>query len=244
MLRNAMPRVYELRDLIDDPSAPGAYFQNFDQSICEEPSKKQAWLAHENGFQKLDLKSWQFLKDEASNYLIHHAANGRAWEQLISVLNQARAHNYLVDKGYTSVCFIPRARTKTPDLCGEYGGHKVLCEVKTIQISDHEANCRHTGKGRTISNWLGENFLKKLHSHLLKAKSQMESYDGAADVKRICFFVINFDDAFAEYKTEYFTQLDQYLAAQAVSGIDIVFYNQRTAFHCAIVMTHAVVVNE
>ena len=247
MFRNAMPRVYELRDLIESPSAPDAYFQNFDQSICEEPSKKQAWLAWENKLQKLDLVSWHFLKTEAGPYLNKRETNGRGWEQLFSILNQAHAYNYLVDQGCASVHFIPRADAqgqKTPDLYGVCDGRRVLCEVKTIHISKDEATCRQTQQGRSISNGLNAGFLKKFHDDLHKANDQIESYDGAADVKRIAFFVINFDDAFAEYKTEYFAQLDQYLAAHPISGIDIVFYNQWTACHCAIAMEHAVVVNE
>jgi hypothetical protein len=86
-----MPRVDELRALIDDPSKPSAYFQNFDESVCAEPSAGGVWLAREREFQRLDPASWEFLKAEARPYLTARDAKGRGWEQLIAILNQARA---------------------------------------------------------------------------------------------------------------------------------------------------------
>lgn len=142
MSREELPRVHELRDLINDPTATGAYFQDFDNSIRDEPSKKQAWLTWEQEFQRLDPDSWKFLKNEALPYLTKWDANGRGWQQLIAILNQARAYNFLVGAGCSRVRFIPRASQKgrkTPDLEGEENGRKVLCEVKTVNVSDAES---------------------------------------------------------------------------------------------------------
>ena len=247
MFRNEMPRVYELRDLIDDPLSPCAYFQNFDTSICDDdPSKKQTWLAREEAFQKLDLESWSFLKSEAFPYLTAQDPNGRGWEQLISILNQAYAYNYLVDQGCLVVRFIPRADKagqETPDLCGVYKGRKVLCEVKTMQVSENEATCRQAQQGRVITNILSGGFLNKLHHDLCKAKKQLASYASAEDTKRIVFLIINFDDALGEYKAGYYAQIDQYLATASFPDIDIVLYNQWTPFHAKMSMKHAIVVN-
>lgn len=240
-----MPRVYELRDLITDPLNPRAYFQNFDESIRNEPSKKRVWLAREQEFQRLDSKSWQFLKNEALPYLITRDAR-RGWHQLIDILSQARAHNYLIDKGCMEVRFIPRSKTggeETPDLEGTLDGMKVVCEIKTVNISDAEAIRRQTGGVGAIRNSLDQGFLGKLMSDLFKAGSQMESY-GGKDARRIAFVVCNFDDSFGEYKVDYFEQIDRYLMANPTPCTDIVFYNQRTVFHCDVSMQNAVVVNE
>jgi hypothetical protein len=246
-----MPRVYELRDLITDPSNPCTYFQNFDDSIRDErstgfSSKKQVWLARERELQRLDPESWQFLKSEARCYLmVRHPERG--WEQLISILNQARGYIYLRDEGCLDVRFIPKSNIKgqeTPELEGVLNGITVLCEVKTVHISDAEATRRHTGGVGDITNSLGKGFFDKLRGHLCKAKSQMESYESKEDVRRIVFIVLNFDDFFAEYKAEYFGQIDRYLTTRPISGIDIVFYNQKTVFHCHVAMQNAVVVNE
>lgn len=186
MSRKEMPRVYELRDLIDDPSKPSAYFQNFDSLLRDEPSKKLTWLAREREFQRLDAESWQRLKDEALPFLTAHNAKGRGWEQLISILNQARAHNYLVDHGCSQVRFIPRSQKqgqKTPDLGAELNGQKVLCEVKTINISEAEAHKRQTGVAGSTSNFLDEAFFKKLESTLHEAKCQIDAYDGRVEAR-------------------------------------------------------------
>lgn len=247
MFRKEMPRVYELRDLIDDPSASCAYFQDFDDSIRDDPSKKNFWLAREREFQRLDPDSWQLLKSEAAPHLTTRCLNGRGWQQLISILNQARAHNYLIDNGCMRVRFIPRSKTqgqKTPDLEGELNGKKVLCEVKTINISEDEVTRRQTGEVMTITNLLETGFFNKLMSDLYMAKTQMELYDGSICARHIAFVLFNFDDFLAEYKSHYFEQIDRHLGDNPISGIEIVFYNQGTAFHCPVVMRHAVVVTE
>ncbi len=246
MFRHEMPRVYELIGLILDPFRHEAYFQDFDKSIRDEPSKKQVWLAREREFQRLDMDSWQFLKSEALPYLTTRDAM-RGWEQLISILNQARAHNYLIDEGYVQVCFIPPSRIdgqKTPDLEGKLDGRKVLCEVKTVNISDAEATRRQTGGLVPRADSVVVGLFKKLRSDLLIAKGQMDSYDGSPQVRRIAFVVLNFDDFLAEYKENYFKQIDKYLVAEPIPDLDIVFYNQRTAIHVPVVMSHASVVNE
>ena len=245
MFRTEMPRVYELRDLIAEPSNPSAYFQDFDDSVRDEPSKKLVWLAREREFQRLDDESWQFLKNEALPYLVARDAK-RGWQQLIAILNQARAHNYLIDRGCVGVRFIPRSKTEgeeTPDIEGTIDGTKVLCEVKTVSISDVEADRRKTGGVGFILRSLDQGFFRKLTSDLCKAESQMKSYAGE-DTIRIAFVILNFDDFLGEYKTEYHEQIDQYLATRPIPSLEVVFYNQKTAFHCQVVMQNAVVINE
>jgi hypothetical protein len=247
MCRGELPRVYELLDLIDDPSKASAYFRNFDASLRDEPSKKRTWLAREGEFERLDAEAWEHLKGEALSYLTARDAKGRGWEQLISILNQARAHNYLTEIGCSQVRFIPRAKRRgqeTPDLEGDLNGQRVLCEVKTINRSQSEVDKRQAGRAGSTTNFLDAAFFRKLDSDLKKAKRQMDAFDGAEEVKRIAFIVINFDEWLGEYKSDYFAQIDQHLSSDQVSGIDIVFYNQRTAFHAHVSMVHAHVLNE
>jgi hypothetical protein len=119
-----------------------------------------------------------------------------------------------------------------------------LCEVKTVNISEAEAIRRKIGGEGSTAACLDEGFFNKLRVDVLTAKKQMESYDASGYVRRIVFIVVNFDDFLAEYKTDYFCQIDQYLAGDCIPGIDIVFYNQRTVFHFQVVMQNAVVINE
>jgi hypothetical protein len=171
----------------------------------------------------------------------------RGWEQLISILNQARAHNYLCALGCLKVHFIPRSTIngkKTPDLEGVLNGLQILCEVKTIHRSDVEVTRVHAGRVGSSIIALEEGFFRKLNADLRKAKDQMEAYASTGDVRRLAFVVPHFDDDLGEYKDKYYAQIDQYLAANPLPGVEVVFYNQRTAFHDPATMQNAVVVNE
>ena len=247
MFRKELSRVYELLDLVEDPSAPSAYVQDFDNSIRNEPLKKQVWLAREQELQGLDPASWEFLKKEVRPHLTKRDPKGRGWQQLITILNQAAAYNFLRVIGYSKVQFIPRAtqtRAETPDLQGELGCLKVLCEVKTINVSDDEAVARQNATTRTRADRLEPGFFEKLMSDLKKAKAQMDAYDDGTNARRIAYIVINFDDLLGEYKELYYRQIDRYLAENLVPGIEVVLHNQKTCFHKSIAMTSATVFNE
>jgi hypothetical protein len=242
-----MPRVNELRALIDAPANPSAYFRDFDESIRVEPSKKQVWLAREIEFQRLDSASWEFLKAEARPYLTACDAEGRGWEQLISILNQARAYNYLIDRGCSGVSFIPRAKRqgqKTPDLQAVENGGDILCEVKTINISRNEVNRRHSGEAGSTTNVLPDAFFNKLDTTILNATNQLAVRNFTGNAKLLVFAVINFDDFLCEYKMDYFDQIDRHIGQTLRANLEIVFFNQRTTFHRNISMRHAQVVNE
>lgn len=269
MCRNELPRVYELLDLIQDPNQAGAYFKDFDNSIRDEPSKKRVWLEREQTFQKLDSDAWEFLIDKAKRYLSVNDSNGRGWHQLVDILNEAYAYRFLKDNGYTNVEFIPESSLKSPELKAEKNGCKVLCEVKTINISDDEAFAREearrrregtataitdpiTGRpdpkiinklARIIEDQLDAGFFSKLMSKIEHAKRQMEAYADGTNVKRIVYIIISFDDFLGEYKKQYYLQIDQYLAKNLPPGIEVVFHNQRTPIHEPITMTSATVIN-
>jgi hypothetical protein len=245
MFRKELPRVYELRDQIEEPGSPSAFFQNLDDSLRVLPSKMRRFRALENDLQGFDLDSWEFFKKEALPCLTTRDET-RGWHQLVCMLNQAPAYNYLKRIGCSSIRFVPpssRAGVKTPDLQGVLDSTKVLCEVKTINISDKEATARHTGTGRETKAQLEQGFFNKLMSHLTQAKEQLEARDAGKEARRIAYIIINFDDFLAEYKEEYFQQIDQYLSNNTVLGIEIVFHNQVTCFHKTITMKSATVFN-
>ena len=244
MFRTQMPRIYELRDLIDNPTSPDAYFQNLDKNVQDSPHHvRQIYLCWENELQGLDDDAWEFLKSEASPYLIHKDPSGRGWQQLFDILNQARAYNYLKAIGSSNVRFIPRAESRTPDLEGVLDSGRVLCEVKTINISQKEVRAREEFTGRNIANQLDDGFFRKLHSDITEAKDQLHAYDATSEVRYYVYINLCFDDILGECKGEYFRQIDQYLSDSPVPGIDLVFHNDQTPFHKALAMTTAAVVN-
>ena len=245
MSRSELPRVYQLIDLIEECAHPNSYFQNFEHSIEEGVEKRRVWLAREKELQRLDQKAWGFLKNEALPYLTARNHRGRGWEQLISILNQARAYNFLLDIGCSEVKFIPQIEGKeTPDLEAQSNNNPVICEVKTINKSAQEAEARQDGLARKTLAYLDSGFFKKLTSDLEKAKSQMASYNNKPGARHIAFIVINFDDLLGEYKTNYYKEIDQHLAVMPVAEIEIVLFNQKTCFHNDVNMKNATVVNE
>ena len=245
MSRSEFSRVCQLIDLIEDCSHPDSYFQNFEQTIENEVQKRSVWLAREKELQRLDREAWHFLKNEVFPYLSACNHYGRGWEQLISILNQARAYNFLLDLGCSEIRFIPRIKGKeTPDLEATLDDNPIICEVKTINKSIQEVKARQRGEARKISASLEPEFFNKIISALRKAKSQMASYNNAPKVRHIAFMVINFDDLLGEYKTNYYEEIDRYLDRMDIGEIEVVFFNQKTCFHNDLHMKKATVVNE
>lgn len=246
MFRMQLPRIYELRDLIADPTSPDAYFQNFDSHVQDSIHVRDIYDRWEKDLQGLDDDAWEFLKSEASPYLVHKDQSGRGWQQLFDILNQAHAYNYLKTVGASNVRFIPRAKqrsTRTPDLEGVLDTGRVLCEVKTINISQKEVRARKEFMVREIKNQLDDAFLRKLHSDITEAKDQLHAYDATGEARYYVYINLCFDDFLGAYKEEYFRQIDEYLSNCLTPGIDLVFHNDHTPFHKALAMTTATVVN-
>ncbi len=177
---------------------------------------------------------------------MHKDRSGRGWQQLFGILNQAHAYNYLKAIGSSNVRFIPRAKqrsTRTPDLEGLLGSGRVLCEVKTINISEKEVRARNEFTVVNIANQLDDGFLRKLRSDITEAKGQMHAYDATDEVRYYVYINLCFDDFLGTYKEEYFRQIDQYLSDCLTPGMDLVFHNDRTPFHKALAMATATVIN-
>ena len=145
--RRELPRIYELRDLLPNPPPPGAYFCNLDKSLAEIPQKLRQFRDLERDLQGLDAAAWNFLKSELEPLLTAQDAK-RGWQPLWDRLNQAKAYNHLKDARYRNIEFISPSTVRgqqTPDLRAELNTTRVLCEVKTIDISEIEAERRHSG---------------------------------------------------------------------------------------------------
>jgi hypothetical protein len=244
MSRQELPRTYELRDLIKEPNAPSAYFQNFDNSLRDESTKKRVWLNREMELQGLDPNAWDQFKGkvESSNYLTVKQKL-RGWEQFIGLLNEVRGYNYLKSLGCFDIQFIPETKSsETPELKGKLPQGFVLCEVKTLNISEEESDRRSgLGAGEVLS-FLPDGFLNKLRSAIDKAHNQCLSLN--LDARHIVYININFDDLLAEYKGNYYKQIDQYLEDYPITDIEIVFHNEQGVFPCQVSMKNATVINE
>jgi hypothetical protein len=241
-----LPRVNELRALIADPSSESAYFRrDFAERLSGSLTRQRVWVARERELQGLDDVAWAFLKDEAQPYLMQRDRKGRGWQQLFNILNQASAYNFLRQQiRCANVRFVPRdPSTETPDLEGTADGRLILCEVKTIAVSEDEINARREGTGSYTGPGLGEGFFAKLLSDVSKARNQMEAYGGDSITRKIAYIVVDFDDALGEYKDAHYSQIDEFLAHRDLP-IEVAFLNRQTPFHPKIEMKNAMIINE
>jgi hypothetical protein len=154
----------------------------------------------------------------------------RGWRALFDKLNEAKGYNYLTRIGCTNVGFIPRSQgQKTPDLEGFLGSERVLCEVKTINVSEDECEFRKGMFGvKNIVIQLPRQFLNKLESTLQTAQDQMAVYCPKAE--KIAYVVVNYDDLFHEYEATYSRQLEQFVSARSISNMRVVF-DAKPAFY-------------
>jgi hypothetical protein len=243
MFRSQLPRLYELKDLINDPASPDAYFQNFDAHLMDSAHIMSIYVRWEGALQSLDTDAWECLKNEASPRLMASNKRGRGWQGLFDILNQAHAYNYLKRIGCTGVVFVPRTKTKTPDLEGWIDGGKILCEVKTLNISDDEIQGRRGGIVRNFAIRLEAGFFGKLRDAIAAAQHQMCVFDTLGSARHMVYVSPCFDDFLGECKEEYFRQIDDHLVEHPFDGIEIVMHNAHTPFHMPIFMKAARVDN-
>jgi hypothetical protein len=222
--RKELPRIYELRDLLSDPLPSKAYFQNLDKSLSDSPQKLRQYRELERDLAGLDPVAWSFLKSEVKPLLqVRHEKRG--WQPLFDRLNQAKAYNHLKYAGFECVSFVPPSAVtgrKTPDLQAMKGAARVVCEVKTINVSDIEANRRFSRGVGHISDRLEPGFFGKLAADLAQAEAQMTALDHGA-VMKLAYVIINFDDSLHEYADRYRVQIDRYMAENAMPGLEVVF---------------------
>lgn len=234
--RRELPRIYELRDLLPNPPPPGAYLRNLDKSLAEIPQKLRQFRHLERDLQGLDTAAWNFLKSELEPLLTAQDAK-RGWQPVWDRLNQAKAYNHLKDAGYRSIEFVPPSTVgglQTPNLRAELNTTSALCEVKTINIAEIEAERRHSSGVGSAGNRLDSGFFKQLQFDVEQAKKQMAAYDPNPATKRLAYIIVKFDDALHEYSDAYRSQIDEFMAsANLTAELDVVF-DIDPAFYAAV----------
>ena len=240
MFRAELPRLYELKDCIDDPASHAAYFRDFDQNLAGSAHVKDIYHRYERDLQGLDDKAWEHLKEEALPRLTAHDNKGRGWQQLFDILNEARAYNYLKSRGCTNLRFIPRSHKRTPDLEGSLALGRLLCEVKTINASDEEIDFRAGRKKiRSGQITLPAEFLKKLRTTVECAKQQLLAFDHGRAAVHFVYLNVCFDDFLGTLKEAYLKQIDDDLARTPVTDVKLVICNDHTAFYKPLQMRSA-----
>jgi hypothetical protein len=222
-INDELLRISQLRDHSICLNSPKAYFRADDDKLTN-PHKRPFFVALESELQGLDTEAWEFLKGEAKPRLkAKHPTRG--WQQLFDTLNEAKGYNHLVHIGCTDVRFIPRAKTdkvQTPDLRGLLGTTQALCEVKTINPSEQEADRFATGGVGTTLRHLENEFFGKLFSTIQTAASQLLAFDTTLTSRRIAYIVFNFDDRIHEYADDYQEQIKAYIGGASLPDVEIV----------------------
>jgi hypothetical protein len=215
-----LPRVYELVASLKD--APRSYFKNFVTSIRDNPLKRKHFIDIEAELARLDAVAWDHLRTKVGP-LFMKKEKARGWQGAFSELNEAKAYNFLIRRGCTSVEFVPRrSDTKTPDLRAKLGSVDVLCEAKTINRSERAVVARIRNDVSSVANRLPTEFFTKLTSTIRRADQQMAASSSAPDIKRIVYLVVNFDDSLYEYVDDYLAQIQQRREEFVVPGLEIV----------------------
>lgn len=236
-----MPRVFELKELTDS-----RLFEDFEESLTSNPLKLDAFFRLEQGLSVLDAGTWNDLKDRAVA-CAHRWEPGRGWQQLFDTLNEAKGYACLQRIGCERIRFVPRSSGLTPDLEG-YLDDRVLCEVKTINVSQEEARHRARVQQGTIEVTspafrLADGFLAKLSAVLSRASQQLMSYDVTAQARRIILVVLHFDDWIGDYEQEYVAQIDEHLLANPVTRAEVFICRPRNVFERQFKMRAATIVD-
>lgn len=92
--------------------------------------------------------------------------------------------------------FVPESNDReTPDLEGVCHNVRILCDAKTINVSDDEIRARRSPNAlREVNDQLEKGFFGKLDSDIAKAKSQMRSHDPNGEAQHVVYFKICFGD--------------------------------------------------
>jgi len=214
------PRLRELQKRFGGDLSPNVY--SFEAQ--DNPIALKCFRDIEADLEGVDPSSWDLLKSEAGP-LLTQKDELRGWRALFDKLNEAKGYQYLRHIGCTNVRFIPRSTRrgmKTPDIEGSLGSIRVLCEVKTINISEDEVRARNNSSVKSILTELPAGFFTKFRSTLEVARCQMEEYCPGPDVKMVVYVIINFDDILHEYVPNYSPQIRAFITTSPVRGIEVI----------------------
>lgn len=241
-----LPRVFDLRASLRDSGHRDAYFQDFENKlrshqVFDTYAKLERFLA------ALDEGSWEDLRARAAEKLIaRQRSEGRGWQDLFDVLNEAVAFAYLNAIGAENLRFLPPDKTrKRPDIEGVIAQGRILCEVKTMNKSELQA-----GRDKLVMagqpvvtkspTTLPDSWLKKLAAKIGEALTQLRA-DASDGVRMVIFVVINFDDRIGDYHDLYFRQIDEFLDDLELAGIDLVLFPSTNLFERTYAMRNATV---
>lgn len=218
--RPNLERVRELLAAAEDARRPASYARTFDKALAAVAIRQKILADYERDLSILDAEAWRALKTSAIKRLIRNKK--KDWEPLFDMLSEAKAYAYLAALGCTDIQMIPPSYdAKTPDLRAELNGALLLCEVKTINMSNDERVTRADNGVPPSGGRLSEKFLAgKLTWTLRAAKAQLDAFPSPAG-HRLIYLVFNPDESLAGYADDYAPQLKAFLSGVPLEGVDV-----------------------
>lgn len=221
-----LERIRELLASAEDARRTTSYASSFAASAAIHPIKPEILADYEQDLLRLDALSWRVLKAAATKRLIRNKKRG--WEPLFGILNEAKAHAYLTALGCTDIEIIPPSYDyKTPDLKAELNGGLVLCEVKTINLSDDERTIRPADPASPSRGSLTEEFLLGKFTRTLRAaKAQLDAFPSPA-ARKLVYVVFIPDESLDEYAGDHSLQLRAFLKQSPLEGVEVELFQFR-----------------
>lgn len=206
-----LPRIRALIAAAQDARRHTSFASHFKSSVESDPARLKILRDYELDLTDLDDAAWQALATDAVKRLIRNKRRG--WAQLFDTLNETKGYAHLKSLGCTDIAFVPHTYVQpSPDLMAMCGGQQVLCEVKTIGISDD---------AQTAPGELAEEFLRSKFTRIIEeAKAQMESI-GAEGARKIVCIVFHPDEALNEYAGQYALQIEAFLARMTRVRVEV-----------------------
>ncbi len=216
-------KLERLRALIasaQDARRPTSYTSHFEGAVAANTLRPEILTGYEQDLLMLDVEAWRQLKASAVKRLIHN--NRRGWEPLFGILNEAKGYAYLTALGCTDIKMIPHSyECKRPDFSAALNGALVLCEVKTIHMSDDARTIRPDTSASRSKRCLSEDFLLgKLTRTLRAAKAQLDAFPSST-ARKLIYVVFNPDESLHEYADDYSLQLRAFLKESSVEGVEV-----------------------
>lgn len=200
-----------------------SYASNFDRYVGASAARRQILPDYERDLLTLDAETWRAVKADAFKRLIRNPKNG--WDPLFGILNEAKAYASLAARGCSAIQMIPHSYDyKTPDMRAQSEGRLVLCEVKTITLSDDARTICAADDATRHRRSLSDHFLHgKLTRALHDAKAQLDAVPSAA-ARKIVYVVLHPDESLADCAAAHSVQLQTFLKESPVPGVEVEFF--------------------
>jgi hypothetical protein len=215
-----------LGEIVNDPGfeTEANHFENWNQSLELNPHKRKQFEDVENTLKRIETSQWLHFKKKMVRTDQTHPRRGL--NQFFEAYNEAEAFSCLQDLGATDIKFVPESQRKSPDLYAKLGECDLYCEVKTINISDDDADRNaylHNKVGLLPANYdtnLSEQ-CRKIIKCIEAAHTQIDSYDPNAAAVRYLYMVINAENPLAGRPEERLEEIKNFINSESFRPINI-----------------------